>query len=71
MGEIINLRQVRKAREKAEKEAKAAENRVAFGRPKKQKTLQEKRKALEETRHEGHRLGHRLGHHPERDDPPT
>lgn len=67
MGEIINLRQVRKAREKAEKEARAAENRVAFGRPRKQKTLQEKRKALEETRHEGHRLGH----HPERDDPPT
>ncbi|GJD78092.1 DUF4169 family protein [Methylobacterium gregans] len=67
MGEIINLRQVRKAREKAEKDAKAAENRVAFGRPKKQKTLQEKRKVLEEIRHEGHRLGHRL----ERDDPPA
>lgn len=63
MGEIINLRQVRKARDKAEKDAKAAENRVQFGRPKKQKTLQEKRKSLEETRHEGHRL--------ERDDPPT
>jgi len=67
MAEIINLRQVRKAREKAEKDAKAAENRVAFGRPKKQKTLQEKRKSLEESRHEGHRLGHR----PEQDDPPT
>ncbi|GJE29743.1 DUF4169 family protein [Methylobacterium organophilum] len=56
MGEIINLRQVRKDRERAEKEAKAAENRVAFGRPKKAKTLQEKRKRLETDRHEGHRL---------------
>lgn len=56
MGEIVNLRQVRKARARAEADAKAQENRVAFGRPKKAKTLQQKRKALEETRHEGHRL---------------
>ena len=49
------------AREKAEKDARTAENRVVFGRPKKAKTLQEKRKRLEESRHEGHRL--------ERDDP--
>ncbi|GJD56351.1 DUF4169 family protein [Methylobacterium dankookense] len=61
MGEVINLRQARKARERAAKEAQAAENRVAFGRPKKARTLQEKRKVLEETRHEGHRL--------ERDEP--
>ncbi len=61
MAEIINLRQARKARARADKEAVAAENRVAFGRPKKARTLQEKRKALEETRHEGHRL--------ERDEP--
>lgn len=56
MGEIVNLRQVRKARSRAEAEAKAEENRIAFGRPKKAKTLQQKRKAMEETRHEGHRL---------------
>ena len=56
MGEVINLRQARKARERAEKEVRAAENRAAFGRPKKARTLQEKRKVLEETRHEGHRL---------------
>ncbi len=56
MAEIINLRQVRKAREKAEREAKAAENRVLFGRPKKAKTLAETRKAIEFARHEGHRL---------------
>ena len=61
MGEVINLRQARKARERAAKEAEATANRIAFGRPKKAKTLQEKRKLLEETRHEGHRL--------ERDEP--
>jgi hypothetical protein len=31
-------------------------NRIAFGRPKKVKTLQQRRKALEIERHEGHRL---------------
>jgi hypothetical protein len=56
MAEIINLRQVRKDREKAAKEAKAAENRILFGRPKKAKTLTETRKAIEQARHEGHRL---------------
>lgn len=56
MAEIINLRQVRKDREKAAKQAKAAENRVLFGRPKKAKTLAETRKAIEQARHEGHRL---------------
>ena len=56
MGEVINLRQVRKARARAEAEAKADTNRIAFGTPKEAKTLQQKRKTLEETRHEGHRL---------------
>ncbi|WP_342164292.1 DUF4169 family protein [Methylobacterium sp. SD21] len=56
MGEVINLRQVRKARARAEADAQAETNRIAFGTPKKTKTLQQKRKALEETRHEGHRL---------------
>lgn len=32
MGDIVNLRQVRKARDKAEKEAKAVENRIRHGR---------------------------------------
>ncbi|AYO84353.1 DUF4169 family protein [Methylobacterium brachiatum] len=56
MAEIINLRQVRKAKTRAAGDAKAAENRIAFGRPKKAKTLQQRRKALEIERHEGHRL---------------
>ena len=61
MAEIINLRQVRKAKARAAEESKAADNRIAFGRPKKVKTLQQRRKALETERHEGHRL--------ERDEP--
>ena len=56
MAEIINLRQVRKAKARAVEDAKAESNRIAFGRPKKAKTLQQRRKALETERHEGHRL---------------
>jgi hypothetical protein len=56
MAEIINLRQVRKAKARAADEAKAESNRIAFGQPKKAKTLQQRRKALETERHEGHRL---------------
>ncbi len=56
MAEIINLRQVRKAKARAAEEARAEDNRIAFGRPKKAKTLQQRRKALEVDRHEGHRL---------------
>ncbi|TGE02511.1 DUF4169 family protein [Methylobacterium nonmethylotrophicum] len=56
MAEIINLKQVRKARERAAREAQATENRVVFGRPKAAKTREEARKSLEKARHEGHRL---------------
>jgi hypothetical protein len=56
MAEIINLRQVRKAKARAEADTKAEANRIAFGQPKKAKTLQQRRKALETERHEGHRL---------------
>ncbi|MCE4224307.1 DUF4169 family protein [Methylobacterium sp. C25] len=56
MAEIINLNQFRKARDKAEKQARAAENRVVFGRPKKAKTLAEKKAVIESERLEGHRL---------------
>ena len=41
MAEIINLRQARKDRARVEREAKAADNRIAFGRPKKARTLAE------------------------------
>ncbi|MEH3146668.1 MAG: DUF4169 family protein [Methylobacterium frigidaeris] len=56
MAEIINLKQVRKAREKAARTEEAARNRAAFGRPKAAKTRAETQKALEQSRHEGHRL---------------
>ncbi|GEP08373.1 DUF4169 family protein [Methylobacterium gnaphalii] len=56
MAEIINLNQFRKARDKAEKQARAAENRIVFGRSKKAKTLAEKEAAIESERLEGHRL---------------
>jgi hypothetical protein len=56
MAEIINLRRARKQKAKAEKEACAAENRVAFGRTKDERRLSESRKALAERRLEGHKL---------------
>ena len=56
MAEIINLRDARKAKARSEKEAKAADNRIAFGRSKKAKTLAEAKKAIEVSRHEGHKL---------------
>ncbi|MGH1570762.1 DUF4169 family protein [Methylobacterium sp. P31] len=59
MAEIINLRQIRKGKARAVEDAKAEANRIAFGQPKKVKTLQQRRKALETERHEGHRLERR------------
>jgi hypothetical protein len=40
MGEIINLRQARKQRDRAKREAAAEENRVRFGRSKSDKIKQ-------------------------------
>lgn len=37
MGEIVNLNRARKSKARAEKEAKAAANRIAFGLPKAEK----------------------------------
>ena len=44
-GEVVNLRQARKRKNRAEKEAKAEENRLAFGRTKAEK--QASRTAIE------------------------
>jgi hypothetical protein len=38
-GEIINLRKARKARKRQDKDARAAENRVVFGRTKAERTV--------------------------------
>lgn len=39
MADVINLRQARKQKARAEKDLKAAENRAQFGRSKHEKTL--------------------------------
>ena len=55
MAEIINLRRARKRKERAEKEAQAAENRIAFGRTKAERALSEARKDLATRRLEAHK----------------
>ena len=54
--EIINLRRARKAKSRSEAEEKAADNRVRFGRPKRERTRAEAERSLQDRRHEGHRL---------------
>ena len=55
MAEIINLRQARKQKARAEKEARADENRVAFGRTKAEKNLTKAQRDLARSRLEAHR----------------
>ena len=59
MADIVNLRQARKRKARAGKEAQAEANRVAFGRTKEERLLGEARKDLDARRLEGHRLGDR------------
>ena len=61
MGEIVNLRRARKARNRAEDERKAAENRVAFGRTKAERKQSEAEQALAAGRLDGHRLAAKDG----------
>ena len=56
MAEIINLRQVRKQKARAEAEKTAEQNRISFGRTKAERKLTEAEKTLAERRLEGHRL---------------
>jgi hypothetical protein len=55
MAEIVNLRQARKQKARSDKEAKAAENRIAFGRTKAERQLSEAKTGLDARRLEGHR----------------
>jgi len=55
MAEIVNLRQMRKRKARAEKEAKAAENRIAFGRTKEERRVTEAERQLSERRLDGHK----------------
>ena len=57
MGEVINLRQARKARARAGKEAQAQENRARFGRTGVEKQRDTDTAERDDRRHEGHRIG--------------
>ncbi|MBO1903454.1 DUF4169 family protein [Microvirga sp. 3-52] len=55
MAEIINLRQARKQKARAEKEARADENRIAFGRTKAEKNLTKAEQDLAKSRLDSHK----------------
>ncbi len=65
MVEIINLRQVRKAKAREEHSAKGDANRVAFGRTKLEKLATEKAKNQTKSRHDGHFLTKATDHEPD------
>lgn len=54
--DLINLRQARKARARADKDALAARNRADFGRTKAERTRSDAAAELARRRHEAHRL---------------
>jgi len=54
--DIINLRQARKARERAEHERQAAKNRARYGKSKAERKKDAGESAIAKRRHEGHRL---------------
>lgn len=54
-GEIINFRKARKARDRAEKETRAAENRVKFGRTKAERKKAKAESEIVHLRLEAHR----------------
>jgi len=55
VGEVVNLRRARKARDRREKEEAAQANRVAFGRTKVERELTEAQKRLEAGRLDAHK----------------
>jgi Domain of unknown function (DUF4169) len=56
MGEVLNLRRARKARDRAEKDRAAEANRIAFGRSKAERLASEAQNDLERSRLDAHRL---------------
>lgn len=56
MGELVNLRRVRKDRDRLRREEEAAENRAKFGRTKVEKLTTKAQDVLEAKRLDGHRL---------------
>jgi hypothetical protein len=55
MADILSLSRARKAKNRAQREATAAENRVKFGRSKAEKLADKSRKALIEKGIDGHK----------------
>jgi Domain of unknown function (DUF4169) len=55
MATVVNLNQFRKRKERADKEAEAARNRAAFGRPKSEKKLTKAQQKLETKQLEDHK----------------
>lgn len=55
MAEIINLRQARKKKARTEKEVRASENRILFGRTKAEKELTEAERSLSQRRLDAHK----------------
>ena len=55
MADILSLSKARKAKDRANKDAAAAENRVKFGRTKAEKLADKTRKALAEKGIDGHK----------------
>jgi hypothetical protein len=55
MAEIINLRQARKHKARAEKEARADQNRISFGRTKAEKELTKAERDLANRRIDSHK----------------
>jgi hypothetical protein len=56
MGELLNLRRARKARERAAKDQLAEANRLAFGRSRAERQASEAQMDLERARLDAHRL---------------
>ena len=55
MAEIVNLRQARKQKARADKEARATENRASFGRTKVEKKLSQAEQDLAKSRLDSHK----------------
>ncbi|MET0529456.1 MAG: DUF4169 family protein [Microvirga sp.] len=55
MAEIINLRQARKNKARADKEARADQNRATFGRTKAEKDLTKAERGMAERRLDAHK----------------
>lgn len=58
MGDVVNLRQFRKAKERAEKEKAAAEKRTKSGRTKAERALKKAEDEKKDAALSGHQLDH-------------